>query len=303
MCLEAVVTAGSIRKAAQRLGMQPPAVSRQIQALERETGIALFDRRADGTVPTPAAEYVLEYYRVWSGQLEHLKNQLDELADLRSGSVSVAASEGLIPSLTEEVLWDFTRKYPGVRLLVQMKATSEIVEDVQKGFVHIGLAYSPPATVNIRFHAGVKHRVVAAVRPDHPLAMQKDGVPLGRVIAYPFGTMPPIYGLGQLIETIAAAEHLRFTPTLRANTLDVLKRFAIAGLGAALVTDYSVRAEVADGQLVTRTIDHPMLGNQHARVFVKSDRMLTAAAAELLHWIEHRMSVFTAPADAEEALA
>lgn len=301
MYLETVVTTGSIRKAAVRLGVQPSAVSRQIQTLERETGTQLFERQASGTVPTPATTHLLEYYRTWSAQLEHLENQLESLDDLKSGSVSVAASEGLIPALADEVLWDFNRRYPNVRLSVQIRATGEILDDMQKGIVHIGMAYSPPAADNIRFHASDRHHVVAAVTPDHPLAQQTGAVTFGRAIAYPFATMPPAYGLGRLIEAVASAENLRFAPAMRANTLDMLKRYALAGLGVAMVTDYSVREEVAEGRLVARNIDHRMLGNQYAKVFVKSDRVLPRAAAELLSWIETRMSVFNGSALVEIA--
>lgn len=62
---------------------------------------------------------------------------------------------------------------------------------------------------------------------------------------------------------------------------------------------HAVREEVADGRLVARTIDHPMLGNQYAKVFVNSERMLTRAASELLRWIETRLSVFNAPMTAD----
>lgn len=297
--LEAVVTTGSIRKAATKLGVRPSAVSRQIQALEREIGAILFDRQSAGTLPTPATKHLLEYYRMWSAQLEHLESQLGSLNDLGSGSVVIAASEGLVPSLTDEVLWDFNRAYPNIRLTIQTKATVEIVHDVQKGIVHIGMAYSPPATEHLRFHAHARHRVVAAMSPEHVLAAQIGDIPFGRAIAYPFATMPSMYGLGRLIEAVAAAENLRFAPALVGNTLDLLKRFALAGRGVAMVTDYSVREEVAEGRLVARAIDHQMLGNQYAKVFVSSERMLTRAASELLHWIETRMSVFNVPIVAE----
>lgn len=299
ICLEAVVTTGSIRKAAAKLGFQPSYVSRQIQILERETGALLFDRQSAGAVPTPATAHLLEYHRMWSAQLEHLESQLGSLDDLGSGSVIVAASEGLIPSLTDEVLWDFNRQYPNIRLTIHTKATVEIVHDVQKGIVHIGMAYSPPASEHLRFHAHAKHRVVAAMSPDHPLAAQTGDITFGRAIAYPFATMPALYGLGRLIEAVAAAENLRFAPIMQANTLDLLIRFALAGRGVAMVTDYSVREEIADGRLVARAIDHSMLGNQYAKVFVNSERMLTRAASELLHWIETRMSVFNVPMAAD----
>ncbi|RKP47407.1 LysR family transcriptional regulator [Trinickia fusca] len=300
--LESVMTEGSIRKAAEKLAVPPSAVSRQIQTLEQETGLTLFERLATGVAPTGAAEHLLDYYRVCMAQWENLEHQLSALRDLQTGSVSLAVSEGLIGPLTEEILWHFHRRYPHVRISVQMKATAEIVEAVENGAVHIGLAYSPPHTERIRFHANAKHHVVAAVSPRHPLARQKGDITFGRAISYPFATMPAVYGLGRLIEAVAAAENLRFGPTFRANTLDMLKRFAIEGLGVSFVTDFSIMDEVAAGKLIGRRIDHPMLGNQYARVLVKADRLLSHAATELLQWIETRLSVFNPTADLGEAI-
>ncbi len=292
--LEALIAERSIRKAAERLSMPPSALCRRIRALEVEVDAVLFDRCTSGVTPTAAAELLLDHLRIFEAHRDSLDTRLAELKDLRRGAISLAASEGLIASLTDDVLWQFNREYPGIRISLQMKATGDIVADVVNGAVDIGLAYGPPHLEGLRFHAAVKHAVVAAVSPQHPLAQQEGSIAFGRAISYPFATMPAVYGLGRLIEAVASTETLRFAPALRANTLDILKRYAIAGLGVALVTDYSVAEELAAGMLVARPISHPMLERQHARVFVRADRTLNHAAAELLRWIETRMTVFSA---------
>lgn len=290
--LETVIAERSIRKAAERLDMPPSALCRHIKVLESEVDAVLFDRCASGVTPTAAAELLLDHFRISEAHRNSLDTRLAELRELRRGTVSLAASEGLIASLTDDVLWQFTREYPDVRISLQMKASGDIVTDVMNGAVDIGLAYSPPHTEGLRFHANAKHAVVAAVSLDHPLAEHEGGITFGRAISYPFATMPAVYGLGRLIEAVASTEALRFAPDLRANTLDILRRYAIAGRGVALVTDYSVAREVATGSLVARPISHPMLERQYVRVFVNAARTQSHAAAELLRWIEMRMTVF-----------
>ncbi|WP_244136404.1 LysR substrate-binding domain-containing protein [Burkholderia sp. BCC0405] len=91
---------------------------------------------------------------------------------------------------------------------------------------------------------------------------------------------------------LARSEPVRYQPSLVGNTLDVLHRFAIAGMGVAFLTDYSIAEDVAEGRLVGKAIDHPLLGRQSVQVLVKSERTLPFAAQELLRRIETRMSTF-----------
>ncbi|WP_245637212.1 LysR substrate-binding domain-containing protein [Burkholderia singularis] len=214
------------------------------------------------------------------------------IQNIISGRVVISASEGVIPALTEEVLWDFERTYPAVRLELNIRATGEIVDDVGKDVSHIGIAYNPPTSEGILIHRSVIHHVVAAVRSDHPLASHPGPITFGRAISYPFATMPPRYGLGGMIEALARGESARYQPHFIGNTLDVLRRFALAGMGVAFLTDYSIKADVAKGRLVGKRIDHPMLGRQSVQLLVKSDRTLSHAAQELLQRIESRMSTF-----------
>ena len=70
------VHCGSVRSAADKLGIVPSAVSRQIALLEKELGSALLERQRNGVVPTAAGQLLLDYYR------QHQAHQHDMLAKL-----------------------------------------------------------------------------------------------------------------------------------------------------------------------------------------------------------------------------
>lgn len=76
----------------------------------------------------------------------------------------------------EDVLAGFMKKYPGVEVVLNMRATAEIINDVATNEAHIGLAYNPPMTSGIAFCASAVHHIVAAVHPEHPLARCDDPV-------------------------------------------------------------------------------------------------------------------------------
>lgn len=92
--LHAVAEAGSLSDAARKLRVSQPTVSRQIAALERETGIRLLLRGVGGTVLTPAAEQLLADLALMGRAADSLSRQLDRNAQI-GGRVRITATEGL----------------------------------------------------------------------------------------------------------------------------------------------------------------------------------------------------------------
>ncbi|KVE37556.1 LysR family transcriptional regulator [Burkholderia sp. BDU5] len=291
-CFEAVMIERSLRKAAERLEMSVSEVSRQIRKLEAELRLQLFNREPSGVMPTREAELYLEYHRGCESQFEVFKGQIDSLRSLKTGIVSVSASESMMGPFTNEILWGFCRDYPNVRVLLNQRATREIIEDILTDTAHIGLVYNPPPTDGISVYRSVRDGLIAAIHPDHPLAKHTGPIPFARAVAYPFATMPSLYGLGGLMESVAHTEAVKFKPIVVANTLDVLRRFALQGLGVAFVSTFTIQREVEAGTLVGVPIDHPALGKQSTSIIVKAGRALAAAADELLKRIESNMSAF-----------
>ncbi|WP_080413060.1 LysR family transcriptional regulator [Burkholderia ubonensis] len=291
-CFETVMNERSLRKAAERLDVSVSEVSRQIRKLEAEMQIQLFSREHSGMVPTREAELFLEYHRGCESQFEVFKGQIDSLRSLKTGVVSVSISESMMVPFASEVLWDFCRDYPNVRVSLNQRATREIITDILADAAHIGIVYNAPPTDGISVNVSVRDGLVAAVHPEHPLAKHAGPVPFARVVAYPFATMPSLYGIGGLIECVAQTEAVKFKPVVVANTLDMLRRFALQGLGVAFVSTFTIKSEVEAGALVAVPIDHPALGKQTTSIIVKKNRALSDAAKELLRRIECGMSAF-----------
>ena len=290
---ETVMIERSLRKAAERLDVSVSEVSRQIRKLETAMKLRLFHREPSGVVPTREAELLLEYHRGCDSQFEVFKGRIDSLHSLKTGIVSVSVSESMMVPFTSEVLWEFCRHYPDVRVLLNQRATREIIEDVLTDAAHIGLVYNPPPTDGISVYRSFRDGLIAAVHPEHPLATHAGPVPFARAVAYPFATMPSPYGIGGLMESVAKTEVVKFKPVVVANTLDVLRRFALQGLGVAFVSTFTINQELEAGTLVAVPIDHPAFGKQSTSIIVKSGRALSAATEELLKRIECNMTAFS----------
>jgi DNA-binding transcriptional LysR family regulator len=110
-----VVQAGSLAKAAARLGVTQPAVSQLIAALEHVVGAKLFDRSSRGAVPTMYGRALLKRGRAAFDELRQGIREIEFLADPATGEVKFGCPEGLAPILPP-MIENFCDRHPGVVL-------------------------------------------------------------------------------------------------------------------------------------------------------------------------------------------
>jgi len=114
--LLAVAERGSLRAAARDLGIAQPAITRSIQELERDLGVALFERKARGVTPTAMGEALIRRARSASNELLRARDEIDQLRGMTHGNVSIALSMVPHMALLPYALRPFRIRYPNVHL-------------------------------------------------------------------------------------------------------------------------------------------------------------------------------------------
>jgi DNA-binding transcriptional LysR family regulator len=166
-----VVEQRGFSAATQALGISQPAVSQQVQRLERELGVTLLRRGRRGVVEiTPCGEAVLDFARVTLAAYNALREELDRQRNLVAGELQLAAStipgEYLVPQLVA----DFRAQHPSVKAQVTVGDTADVVRKVLAGECDLGFVGAPverPGLVQERLAAD---EVVLVVYPAHPFA-------------------------------------------------------------------------------------------------------------------------------------
>lgn len=110
--LIAVVEAGSMGKAAERLGTFQPNISRAIVDLEHTFGVRLLDRGSQGVAPTPYALALIARSRAAFNELKQGVRDIENLADPSAGELHIAGSEAIIGGIFPAVIDSLSRQYP-----------------------------------------------------------------------------------------------------------------------------------------------------------------------------------------------
>ncbi len=242
-----IVAAGSVRAAAEQLGLTQPAASMALAELERLLGAPLFDRHlqrlhlnAHGRELLPRAREIVERLREFGA---------GATAAEPSGSLAVGASNTIGNYLVGELLGGFVAAHPQVKLSLRVANSAEILAGVLDFSLDIGCIEGPLVHEDVELVDWRKDELKVCVRADHPLARRK------------LLHAADLIGQRWILRESGSATRSIFEDASRdvLGPLDValelgqseaIKQAVIAGLGIACLPQAAIADAVAAGRLV-----------------------------------------------------
>ncbi len=276
-----VARAGTLRKASEQLNVAASALSRQIQQLEHQVGMALFDRNSQGMRLTPAGEIYARHAKLVMLDEERARNELAELKGLKTGTVRVVSAEGVVSDYLMQAIAAFRSSYPGVSFHLRVIGTDDIIKAVQNGDADIGVAFNGRLEAEVEFRLQIFDRLCAMCAPSHPVAKKKS-INLRDLLGYPLAVPVAGFGIRTLIDEACRISRLRLQPALQTNSIDALRAFASSGVGLSVITQLSVRRELASRELSAVPLTNPALRHSSIDVLVLSARRLPQAVEAFL---------------------
>lgn len=232
----AVAEEGSFTRAAARLAMTQPPLSRAVQNLERQVGRTLIDRTQRGARLTPAGSAMLEQaHRMLAladGAVSHVRNIADGTAGtLRIGYTAMTARAVLGPFVKR--LTDTT---PDVALELTELVTPAQVEGLLAGRLDLGIVRDFPTSQSLQTRTVHREPLLLAVRADHRFATGPAPL-LADVAAEPLVGYTPISARYFHDMVAGAFRDVGATPRIvqRATQVNSVLTLVEAGLGVALV--------------------------------------------------------------------
>ncbi len=168
----AVAEEQNVSRAAVRLHVSQPPLSRQIRNLEDELGIALFDHGAKSVRLTEAGRVFLTEARTILQRVEGAVQMAKEAAGGKCGEIHIGYAPSLTVELLPRALKYFRKSNPGVRVQLHDLSTQDMLRGLRDGKLHAALLVQVPPKMlgGLAFEQLQCHAVCVAVHPTHPLA-------------------------------------------------------------------------------------------------------------------------------------
>jgi DNA-binding transcriptional LysR family regulator len=131
----AVAATGGMRRAAEKLHLSQPAVSKAVAGLESALGVTLLDRSRQGIQVTESGQAPLKRAAAIFDELEQGARELDRLADPYGGEISFACAETLNGGIVSAAMERMSRRYPGVAFSVDSGDTPVLMSNFLEGRV------------------------------------------------------------------------------------------------------------------------------------------------------------------------
>ena len=231
-------------RAADRLHLAQPSLSRQVRLLEGELGVLLFHRGPGQGLVTLTAdgEALLPFIRRVLADVEATRAEARALTGMERGRLSIGATPSLITRVLAPALVEFHASHPGIELLVVEAGSLQLVRQLASGEVDLALVVLPMADPLVATSPLFDDPLVLAVAPDHPLATRRE-VEVADLDGLPLVMFREGYDLRAV--TLAACREAGVEPRLvsQGGEMDGVLAFVAAGLGAAVVPAIAMPAE------------------------------------------------------------
>ncbi|MEY2962962.1 MAG: hypothetical protein RL754_223 [Bacteroidota bacterium] len=130
-------------RAAEASFVTQPTLSMQVQKLEEELGILIFDRSKQPVVPTPLGAKIVEQARKVIYESEVLEQMAKQIKGSFEGELTIGVIPTVAPSLLSRFLPEFTTKYPKLTVRIEELKTQDMIEALRMDRIDVGIAATP----------------------------------------------------------------------------------------------------------------------------------------------------------------
>ena len=232
-----VAETGSFSRAAERLHLTQPAISKRIANLEQQLACRLFDRIGRQTHLTEAGQALMPRAQNVLIELEDTRRLLNNLNGEITGSVVLATSHHIGLHRLPPVLKAFTQQHPQVKLDMRFLDSEQAYEGILQGKLELAVVtLSPQTNSSLNVVPVWTDRLKLVVARDHPLTAF-DRVSLKDLTAFD-AVLPGFQTFTRgIVESAFARENLTLNVALSTNYMETLKMMVSIGLGWSLLPD------------------------------------------------------------------
>ena len=247
------VKLGTLTRAAEALFLSQPSVSLQLQALERELGVALLERNRRRINLTDAGEALYELARPLIEGWESLDRDFQaKLGGLQAGKLTIAAGTSTIQYLLPELVRRYRERFPAVHLQLANVTGRDGLAMLREDQADFAVGSMLDVPNDIAWAPVYHYDPMLIMPPDHPLA-QKEGITLEDLSPYGLILPPQRLSTYRLVDLVFQQRQVPYHVAIEVGGWDVIKEYVAMGLGISIVTGICI-TEADRRRLVVRNL-------------------------------------------------
>jgi DNA-binding transcriptional LysR family regulator len=288
-----VADLGTVSKAALRLRIAQPALSRQINDLEQELGLKLFDRVGRRLRLTGEGEQLLGDCRGLLSYASGLGERAQLLRRGDTGVLKVAASPQHIESVFSNFLHRYAQRFPNVQVKLMEAVGPDLLAMLERGEIHLGQSAIHAVQPDDRRFASRPLQPVELLAACHsPLTLGKRGaIDIGRLAPYPLLLLDAGFVVRRTFDAACRLAGLKPNVLFESRAPHTLLALAGAGHGVAIIPS-ALRTHRYDLQIVRVTYRGRPLREPLAILWDKRRPLPRYATVFCEMWAEHVREVF-----------
>ena len=227
---------GSVSRAAEALYVSQPAITLQLQALERELGIKLFERNGRRLLPTREGETLYALARPLVEGIDGLNATFrEQVRGLDAGELDVAAGSSTILYLLPGIVEAFRQRQPDVRMRLHNVTGASGLDLLRSDAVDFAVGSMLDVPADLSYAPVYRFEPMLITPLDHPLAHKRE---LALEDLSPYGLILPPQRLTtyRMVDLVFQRNRVPYTVALEVGGWEVIKQYVAMGLGISIVT-------------------------------------------------------------------
>jgi DNA-binding transcriptional LysR family regulator len=251
---------GSFTSAAQVLHISQPALTVQIQQLERSLNLRLFDRDTRNVVLTPSGRMFAPMFQRLFLELETIVDNAQNFSELKQGIIRLGSIPSVATTYLPETISAFRERYPQVSFDLRDANGHGVVELVRSGKVEFGITNADQKWPDLDVTELYEEEIHVVCPKNHAIASLKT-VTLEEIAQYPLVFLDTGFNSRTVLDAAFAAAGQFVKPVCEVSYTSTAIGMVRAGLGLAMLGSLVVSASnlYSFPDVMSRRIDHPDL--------------------------------------------
>jgi DNA-binding transcriptional LysR family regulator len=271
-----LVAERSFSRAARKMFLTQPSLTKHIKNLEDAAGVKVINRFNTGITLTFQGKLLYEYAQKVLGLREGIKEKILKSMEKESGTVDIIASTIPANYILPGILGEFNRKYPKIKVYIKTVNSEEALDMVLNRHAELGFIGKIPLSRKINAKPIWKDRLVIAVSGAHRWS-EKNPITAKNLMEEPFVTREKGSGTREILENYLrenAGPDFRLNIIAELGSSEAIKEAIIAGLGVSFISIHAIKRELEQKLLVEIPVSGWVVERDFYVIYTKQHKLL-----------------------------